>query len=468
MIFDLNKTPINETNYDICVIGSGPAAFASINEIKNKKIIILEAGGKEIDSLSQEQYEGDIKEDDYYDLTTCRLRCLGGTSGLWGGWCKPLDNFDFKKRTYVKDSGWPIERNSLSKYFNESCNLLEIENDFNKTRINDKNFLETRYQFSKVRYGEKKKKFLENSKNVHCYLNANLYNAIIENSKIKKLIIKNYKKENFFVKAKIFVFAMGGIENSRLTKWIIEKNSINSTIPIGNYWMEHPNLSLGHIVLNKDNNLISINRKQKRFFFSLTDEYKIKNRLLNGNIVITTKLNENSNLYKKIVFELKCNTNILPSNIQCINKLNFHGEQEPNYKSKITLSRKKKDYFGIPKSELHWKKTKLDLESCQKTIEKFKDFITTSNIGSLRLKNWIFKDSNKFFKEPRGGNHHMGGTRMSTNLENGVVDENCRFHLLNNLFFAGSSIFPTSGEANPTFTITNLGLRLRDHIVKII
>ena len=57
MIFDLNKTPINETNYDICVIGSGPAAFASINEIKNKKIIILEAGGKEIDSLSQEQYE---------------------------------------------------------------------------------------------------------------------------------------------------------------------------------------------------------------------------------------------------------------------------------------------------------------------------------------------------------------------------------------------------------------------------
>ena len=46
-----------------------------------------------------------------------------------------------------------------------------------------------------------------------------------------------------------------------------KKNSINSTIPIGNYWMEHPNLSLGHIVLNKDNNLISINRKQKKIFF---------------------------------------------------------------------------------------------------------------------------------------------------------------------------------------------------------
>ena len=56
------------------------SSFCDINEIKNKKIIILEAGGKEMNSLSQEQYEGDIKEDDYYDLTTCRSRCLGGTS----------------------------------------------------------------------------------------------------------------------------------------------------------------------------------------------------------------------------------------------------------------------------------------------------------------------------------------------------------------------------------------------------
>jgi choline dehydrogenase-like flavoprotein len=37
-------------------------------------------------------------------------------------------------------------------------------------------------------------------------------------------------------------------------------------------------------------------------------------------------------------------------------------------------------------------------------------------------------------------------------------------HGTSNLFIAGSSVFPTSGYANPTFTIISLALRLADHI----
>ncbi|UCF95602.1 MAG: hypothetical protein JSW39_11295, partial [Desulfobacterales bacterium] len=35
---------------------------------------------------------------------------------------------------------------------------------------------------------------------------------------------------------------------------------------------------------------------------------------------------------------------------------------------------------------------------------------------------------------------------------------------LNNLFIAGSSVFPTSGHANPTLTIVALALRLADFL----
>ena len=49
----------------------------------------------------------------------------------------------------------------------------------------------------------------------------------------------------------------------------------------------------------------------------------------------------------------------------------------------------------------------------------------------------------------------------------GVVDSNCRVHGMTNLFVAGSSVFPTSGFANPTFTIVTLSTRLAEHLNSI-
>lgn len=58
----------------------------------------------------------------------------------------------------------------------------------------------------------------------------------------------------------------------------------------------------------------------------------------------------------------------------------------------------------------------------------------------------------------------MGSTRMHRNPRLGVVDADSRVHGITNLFVAGSSVFPTSGSANPTLTIVALSLRLADHL----
>ena len=65
------------------------------------------------------------------------------------------------------------------------------------------------------------------------------------------------------------------------------------------------------------------------------------------------------------------------------------------------------------------------------------------------------------------GYHHIGGTRMGDNISNSVVDKNCKVHKIQNLFVAGSSVFPTAGHAYPTLTITQLSLRLGDYIYKL-
>ena len=67
-------------------------------------------------------------------------------------------------------------------------------------------------------------------------------------------------------------------------------------------------------------------------------------------------------------------------------------------------------------------------------------------------------------EEPWMNNHPMGTTRMHSDPKKGVVDENCRVHGISNLFMAGSSVFPTTGFANPTLTIVALAIRLADHL----
>lgn len=60
-----------------------------------------------------------------------------------------------------------------------------------------------------------------------------------------------------------------------------------------------------------------------------------------------------------------------------------------------------------------------------------------------------------------GGKHHMGTTRMHADPKRGVVHPDCGVHAIANLYVADSSVFPTSGYANPTLTIVALALRLR-------
>jgi choline dehydrogenase-like flavoprotein len=64
----------------------------------------------------------------------------------------------------------------------------------------------------------------------------------------------------------------------------------------------------------------------------------------------------------------------------------------------------------------------------------------------------------------RGAWHQMGTTRMSAEPRNGVVDTNCRLHDVENLYVAGSAVFPTSGYTNPTLTIVAMAARLADHL----
>ena len=51
---------------------------------------------------------------------------------------------------------------------------------------------------------------------------------------------------------------------------------------------------------------------------------------------------------------------------------------------------------------------------------------------------------------------------MASDRTKGVVNSDCRVHGIENLYIAGSSVFPSIGWANPTLTIVALSVRLAE------
>lgn len=123
------------------------------------------------------------------------------------------------------------------------------------------------------------------------------------------------------------------------------------------------------------------------------------------------------------------------------------------------------DRFGIPKTRLDYRLSELDRSTITKGALKVAQIFAEQDFGRIRMEDWILDEEQVMpdFGE-LAGHHHMGGTRMASTPKEGVVDSNCLVFGTQNLFIAGSSVFPSGGHANPTFSIVQLSLRLADHL----
>uniref|UniRef100_UPI00352AB0A5 GMC family oxidoreductase n=1 Tax=Salmonella sp. M198 TaxID=3240293 RepID=UPI00352AB0A5 len=73
-------------------------------------------------------------------------------------------------------------------------------------------------------------------------------------------------------------------------------------------------------------------------------------------------------------------------------------------------------------------------------------------------------DDGGFAATFRDSFHHLGGTRIASSQDQGVVDPDLRLFGTNNAYVCSTSVFPSAGFANPTHTLLALALRLSDHL----
>jgi choline dehydrogenase-like flavoprotein len=123
-------------------------------------------------------------------------------------------------------------------------------------------------------------------------------------------------------------------------------------------------------------------------------------------------------------------------------------EQLPDPENRVRPDFERLDAIGVPKPRVSFRLddyTRSALAAARRLHEQLFAAVGATEIGHISY--------------PEGAGHIMGTTRMGSDRRTSVANRAGQSHDHSNLWFAGSSLFPTSGTANPTLTIAALALR---------
>ena len=499
MIIDLNKIehdPFNNKIFDFCICGAGVAGITLALKLSLKfNVLLIEGGDLDYSEESQQLYKGNITGQRYFTPDITRLRYFGGTSNHWSGWCTPMQEHDFKSKPYVEYSGWPIQRADLEPYLREAEEILDLPVSYDYSEyssgwnadkfITASGDLKTlRYKWSApTRFGKKFKTEIENSKNISCFLNANIIDLELNQnlSHLDTLEIKNFSGKSFKIAAKTYVLATGGIENPRIllnaNKQL--KNGLgNKNDLVGRFFTDHNNKDVGEFILEDTarNGLIkkwSDDWKKNNSYFSPSKEFIHRKQILNFGIFIEP--NDSITLkrsFKDKLQHLLCDIDFTQGSIEKIydkpcpvdGTIRVVSEQALNPASRIILSQES-DRFGLKRINIDWKQSEIDKTTIQEATICLAEIFAKNSIGRIRIEDWVLTNDLVYpINDEVAGHHHMCTTRMSDSPEKGVVDRNQRVFDINNLYIAGSSVFSNPGHDSPTITIVQMTLRLAKHL----
>ncbi len=501
--------------FDICIVGAGAAGIAMAQRLAHSSLrVILLVSGSPGDrglpeAARQDLYAGTtgdfLRRVDPDFLRRSRLNMYGGTTNHFGFWARPLDPADYLPRPGYRDASWPIDASELLPWYIDA----QAFGRFGPFNYADMDFWE-RVLYARcfdplpgdklggaimrAQYEENLHDFqlqfrdaLERAGNITVLFNAHLLSIETDEHgrHVQRLrcstICDGAAGKPFSVRAGSYALACGGIENVRLLQ-LSGGLGNNKRDQLGRGFMVHPlltnaaRLRFDQPVPSEIRNFFREQQiRLKRPADESGDYQHMVAPLVNPELVFdylmfnawgvlaplqATLLEERIGNFRVILYWEGAASAIV----------NLNWEQVPDERSRITLNRERLDpIFGQPVAHVDWQLNERDKWSAVRALElsleylqarggRLQEMITDVRGGAA---DWTFPPAPGALET---GDHHMGALRMSASPESGVVDVNGRLHAVDNLYIAGSAVFPTGGYANPTLTIVALALRLADHL----
>ena len=517
MIEDARRIPAGtHIESDVCVVGAGAAGIALARDLIDSplSVTVLESGGWRPDRGTQSLLKGEAE--DYWPLDHIRLSCLGGTTRVWSGWCRPLERTVFEPRAWLDTDGWPFRRAELDPYYERAhgvCGLGPYEYAVDawerpphtRLPLPDRAVETALFHISRRRFGSAYRDELRGASNVRVLLRAAACELLSaeSGSRVSSIEVRSEAGHALRVTARCFVLAAGGIENARLlliSDRTHEGGLGNGHGLVGRYFSEHLYVNSGRLEL-------PASRPDMRFYwphaasldgrpgrvrgvFKLPLRTVEAERLLNCAIFVLPPFENRATLSSRgaaavqaigaaahrgwvpddagkdlaalardpvgglnAAFRRLLVRRRTPREVQ----LRSYVEPLPNGRSRLSLL-PDCDRFGRRRVRLDWEPAELEWRSIDRFNELLAEAVTAAGLGRVHA----FSPDDRPPRE--GGKHHMGTTRMHARPSEGVVDGDGRVHGIDNLYVTGSSVFPAAGFANPTLTIVALALRLADHL----
>lgn len=544
-VLDLNNESITDPlSSDVCIVGAGAAGIAVAHSLIDSglSVLLLESGAWSEEAASQALYEGVVADDKLHSPPDkYRVRRYGGSTTIWGGRCMPYDELDFQRRAWLKNSGWPIALDEVSKYYPAACELAEIGNasfcaedifpvvpeiirGFSSPDINTSGL----EKFScPTDFGIRYKRRLMSAPNIRLLIHANCTHIQLNEAgdTVSTITVKSLSGRSVLVKSKQFVIATGGLETARLllnSDDVICAGVGNEHDVVGRYYMCHIAGTVGDVRIDRPVFDVHHGYAQSsegvycRRRFSLTREAQEREQI--GNLIARLhfprisdpdhrsgilsglylakdfisyeygkRLNDGTDrtlvqlakhvtnvvadaptttsflwnwITKRTLAARKFPSVIIPNKS---NRFTFdiHGEQEPNPDSRVTLVNDV-DALGMRRLCVDWLYTSSDIHTVRRSLQVIGTEFRRLGIGDVSFSEDTLEA--ELVRFGAYGGHHIGTARMGSDPRTSVVNGNCRLHSVRNIYVAGSAVFPTSSQANPTLTIVAMAIRLGEFL----
>jgi choline dehydrogenase-like flavoprotein len=510
-----------DTEFDACVVGAGPAGIACALDLRARglKVLLLEAGGERPVPGNPDLLAAERSHPEHHDPTDIvAAHALGGSSHWWGGRSVPFDPIDFAQWPISYDEMLPWYARAAeflgAQAVHETpapgafANLSDFDATRDETWCPQTN-MSTRWGVA-----------LRASDGPVALLGARVVGLNLDGARIKSLRIR-IGGEGRTARAKSFVLTCGGLGTVKLLLLArLEAPELfgGADGALGRGYMGHMTGTIADIELAHPSDVSALSTRsagaiRARRRMRPRAETVARENLVNIAFWLENASNENAehgssvasakyvaarmlralarrggddadlgphfdNIARapvtaglgvaragyllamtKLTGQLPRPPLTIPAG-KGIWRLDYHAEQRPDPKNRISLSETQTDSAGLPALKIDFRFSDEDIEPVLRAHELLDADLQRTGAGRLRLRGDREASLKTIKAYARDGYHQLGGAVLNADPKRGVVDVSCRAHGLENLWAAAGCVFPSGGQANPTLTIVALARRL--------